>query len=439
MEKGFRGFLVSMVVMAALFFLPIVAMGSDSIDDWMPDKNLQKIIAEKLEGNPEELTQASMESIDSLIFPKLDNNVAIDLTGLEYAINMVSLDTLQLNIKKMPVLDFNHSFSTLRIQPKLMSYINKKESGTLLLGDTSHPVTYNELDDVRNNINDWKVKNFSISVSGFNDFLELGISNDFLSNLSNFTVNSGGALYAPPLQLADFKIIDGQMINVEYRDDTFRDIFGNSFLSTQFADHLMFSIMFIDDNGVETLTHDFEWTENGIIFSELPENIDKIKVFIEYLVPNRLSTINLTRRISYNLLGIIDVKHVQGEGIVTVNYQDELGNELAPTEYLTGEIDTPFSTVKKDIIGYDFKTIIGNPSGNFTANPQVVTYIYNKTKPVPSEDDTSVNREEATVQKANKLPQTGEVKISRNLGLAILSFAMLAIAVFNGCKKRLNR
>ncbi|MBC1319096.1 MucBP domain-containing protein [Listeria welshimeri] len=75
------------------------------------------------------------------------------------------------------------------------------------------------------------------------------------------------------------------------------------------------------------------------------------------------------------------------QGTVTVNYQDEQGNSLAPTETLKGNIGEGYKTVQKDISGYDFKEVQGDATGEFTTKAQVVTYIYAKT-PTPVEQGT---------------------------------------------------
>ncbi|MBC1654213.1 cell surface protein [Listeria welshimeri] len=71
------------------------------------------------------------------------------------------------------------------------------------------------------------------------------------------------------------------------------------------------------------------------------------------------------------------------QGSVTVNYQDEQGNSLAPSETLKGDVGKTYKTAQKDIEGYDFKEVQGNATGEFTTKAQVVTYIYIKT-PVPA-------------------------------------------------------
>ncbi|MBC2090650.1 MucBP domain-containing protein [Listeria welshimeri] len=71
------------------------------------------------------------------------------------------------------------------------------------------------------------------------------------------------------------------------------------------------------------------------------------------------------------------------QGTVTVNYQDEQGNTVAPTETLKGDVGETYTTVQKDVEGYDFKEVQGNTSGEFTNESQVVTYIYTQI-PVPA-------------------------------------------------------
>ncbi|MBC1679162.1 MucBP domain-containing protein [Listeria welshimeri] len=71
------------------------------------------------------------------------------------------------------------------------------------------------------------------------------------------------------------------------------------------------------------------------------------------------------------------------QGTVTVNYQDEQGNSVAPTETLKGDVGETYTTVQKDVEGYDFKEVQGNTSGEFTKESQVVTYIYTQI-PVPA-------------------------------------------------------
>ncbi|MBC1963847.1 MucBP domain-containing protein, partial [Listeria welshimeri] len=95
------------------------------------------------------------------------------------------------------------------------------------------------------------------------------------------------------------------------------------------------------------------------------------------------------------------------QGTVTVNYQDEQGNSLAPTETLKGDVGETYTTVQKDITGYDFKEVQGNTTGEFTTKAQVVTYIYTQT-PTPVEQGTvTVNYQD---EQGNSLAPTETLK-----------------------------
>lgn len=63
---------------------------------------------------------------------------------------------------------------------------------------------------------------------------------------------------------------------------------------------------------------------------------------------------------------------------VTVKYVDEDGNELAAPDTLTGNINSSYETKAKDISGWELKTTPSNATGVFTAEPQTVTYVYQK-------------------------------------------------------------
>ena len=63
---------------------------------------------------------------------------------------------------------------------------------------------------------------------------------------------------------------------------------------------------------------------------------------------------------------------------VTVHYQDEYGNILAPNVVLEGYVGDGYTSETKSISGYTLKTRPNNANGFFTTFPQDVTYIYSK-------------------------------------------------------------
>lgn len=80
------------------------------------------------------------------------------------------------------------------------------------------------------------------------------------------------------------------------------------------------------------------------------------------------------------------------QGKVTTHYVDEQGNPLADDDVQSGDLDATWTTNQKDIPGYQFKEVQGNPTGTFTADDQEVTYIYTKSnKLLPTEPPVSPN------------------------------------------------
>ena len=64
------------------------------------------------------------------------------------------------------------------------------------------------------------------------------------------------------------------------------------------------------------------------------------------------------------------------QGTVTVHYVDDQGNTIAPDEVLTQDVGSDYTTEQKEIDGYTFKDVTGNPTGTVTAEAQEVTYVY---------------------------------------------------------------
>lgn len=102
---------------------------------------------------------------------------------------------------------------------------------------------------------------------------------------------------------------------------------------------------------------------------------------------------------------------------ITVHYQDEQGNKIAPDEILSGKVGEGYQSKQKDIPGYTFKEIKGKPVGYFTTSEQMITYVYIKNE-VGSEDQASITigvtrRRDQTKEKSKKVD--GQVMTSNRL------------------------
>ncbi|MDU7906732.1 MAG: MucBP domain-containing protein, partial [Enterococcus faecalis] len=65
-------------------------------------------------------------------------------------------------------------------------------------------------------------------------------------------------------------------------------------------------------------------------------------------------------------------------GKITVKYVDESGKEISDSEILTGNVGESYTSTQKEIVGYSFKEVQGNPAGKISENEQTVTYVYTK-------------------------------------------------------------
>ena len=79
--------------------------------------------------------------------------------------------------------------------------------------------------------------------------------------------------------------------------------------------------------------------------------------------------------------GQIDVVYyyvrTDSQGVI-VRYVDDQGNEIAPSETITGKVMDPYQTVQKDIPNYDFVRVEGETQGELVEDVIEVTYIYTK-------------------------------------------------------------
>ena len=71
--------------------------------------------------------------------------------------------------------------------------------------------------------------------------------------------------------------------------------------------------------------------------------------------------------------------YVRYNAAVITHYQDQDGNQLAPTDVQTGGLNTPYTTKPKDITGYTLAETPANASGSFADNTITdVVYLYKK-------------------------------------------------------------
>ncbi|WP_185833469.1 MucBP domain-containing protein [Lactococcus garvieae] len=87
-----------------------------------------------------------------------------------------------------------------------------------------------------------------------------------------------------------------------------------------------------------------------------------------------------------------------------MNYIDCQNNVISPSQTLSGGFNETYSTEQKEIEGYTFKEVQGNPKGQFTDKVQTVTYVYTKDKVNPKPGDNKPSHENNTLKPGDNKP-----------------------------------
>ncbi|MGM0139817.1 hypothetical protein IGI65_002295 [Enterococcus sp. DIV0755b] len=151
---------------------------------------------------------------------------------------------------------------------------------------------------------------------------------------------------------------------------------------------------------------------------------------------------------------------------VTVNYEDEEGNSLSPSEILNGKIGLSYEAAAKTIAGWVLKTTPENAQGVFSEEEQNVTYVYsklsdnekndddsatigkdkipvnqaetpkNKGKTITKKNKTTVSKDKSSLT-ADKLPKTGEIMNHSGVIIGLLVIIVVFfIAVIKHTRKK---
>ncbi|WP_235005537.1 MucBP domain-containing protein, partial [Listeria monocytogenes] len=96
---------------------------------------------------------------------------------------------------------------------------------------------------------------------------------------------------------------------------------------------------------------------------------------------------------------------------ITVQYTDEDGIELAPTETLSGNVDENYVTIAKTFTGYELIETPSNAEGKFSENAQTVTYVYRviKADPILAKEVTVNYQDELGAKISETEVLTGEI------------------------------
>lgn len=141
---------------------------------------------------------------------------------------------------------------------------------------------------------------------------------------------------------------------------------------------------YFDFNGTQLPASRLQIDDNGITINSVsPEEYQGIKSFEynarlnnpagTYAVPDGYTFYAISSGTYLHQFDVVD------DGApVTVKYQDENGQELAPSELLNGYVGATYNSKELSFQGYSLIKVDGDATGKFTDSPQTVTYIYQK-------------------------------------------------------------
>ncbi|MBC1334851.1 LPXTG cell wall anchor domain-containing protein [Listeria booriae] len=443
-----------------------VAATSEEVQDWMPDAKLRQSVQLALGlADENEITKESMQQLTTL-----KNINASSLIGLEYAVNLRSMDVGFFQdfegkpyVYKSTITDFSPLYGLHNLRSIALS---GDFSGSLLRELFSHVSTitgiylYNNaiLQDLNwmDSIPSNHAFSFVLLGGGFwGDEVQVidfsGLDNRSLTGIRIYspsiksipasTFDSNNVVVLKYGQVSDYSRL-GDMELVEISTQDIRHVpakivgdrvvaknpiqlpegfpvmarknFGLYFLSydtaTQEMSIDMETFALAHDNYLKT-SYGYTYNRDGKIFNAggtIIMDVEAPPVTVQYLdtegtsihddsvliglytdpytstavsVPGyalKTSPANATGTYSEKAQTVTYVYEKIATGPVTVQYVDEQGVSIAPTEVLSGDFGKAYTSKAQHIAGYVLIETPTNATGVFTEQAQTVTYVYHK-------------------------------------------------------------
>ncbi|QIK69073.1 MucBP domain-containing protein [Erysipelothrix sp. HDW6C] len=338
----------------------------ESIADWMPDANVQSVVAEKLGKEIAQITKADMDNIYSLDFRLLPAGTEVDLTGIEYATRIRNFDTTHVRVINMPEIAFPN-YASLFVRPFEMQFMNPQNVvGNLHIGSYNNPIPSEELVGIGSLMETWTVSIFTIYSSGMRDFSTLNLPD-------NLSESYGMVMESEELSLSSVQRPETDDTPLLYSNDTLMDTQGIPLLSARSNSASAPMIIYEREDGTWVYLQEsngFTLTEEGIVIDALPQDVETFA--IHYMPPAR----SFTGSINYSVRINVAVK-TKGAPI-SVSFVDLENQPLANTQTIHGNIGESFQADAPEISNYDYVRSEGPINGTITHDPQSVTHIYER-------------------------------------------------------------
>lgn len=320
----------------------------ESVDSWMPDKNLQTAVAKTLKITVSEITKEQMQRLGSEASTGqiTAKNVA-SLQGMEYTTGGtgIVLQTTNGTINDLSPIE-NVRLLQLIITNNDVSDLSPLKGQSLGL-----------LSAENNNISDLSQLNFS-------NMKILAVDDNHISDLS-MVPNYVGMVLARNQKIVNAEIPRNENIKI----DSVKHVLNYDFSTKNFSN--------ISNNGL------FIANASPYFGSITWENLDLSVSSIQYEFDRQYSFSTDSRKNNKVYYSGVVVQPFSNEikaAPVTVKYLDEKGTELALSELLTGKVGEAYEATEKLINGWVIKEIHGEARGVYTEEAQEVAYLYERKK-----------------------------------------------------------
>ncbi|MBC2207772.1 MucBP domain-containing protein [Listeria booriae] len=382
----------------------VAVTSEEVVQDWMPDAKLRESVQLALGlADENEITKESMRQLTTL-----ENINASSLTGLEYAVNLRSIDVGFFTdfegkdfVYKSNIKDFSPLYGLHNLRSIALS------------GDFSSPLLRELFSHVSTITGIYLFNNAVLQ--------DLNWMAGIPSNHTIALTLQGGGFYGDEVQVTDFSGLDNRSLSgIVIYSSTIKKIPTSTFnpehsvrlFHGQVSDYSRLGNMKLVDISAQDIRHvpakivgDWVVAKNPI---QLPEGFPAMKAghFRNYF--NSFDEVKQELSISVERLLYINQPHFTDtfgysylrdgktfnaggaismdiEGLpVTVRYTDTEGTSIHADTTLTGLFTEPYTSTAVSVPGYTLKTSPANATGTYSEKAQTVTYIYEKiaTQPV---------------------------------------------------------
>ncbi|EQM54202.1 mucus-binding protein, LPXTG-motif cell wall anchor [Lactiplantibacillus plantarum EGD-AQ4] len=370
------------------------AAPTESIDTWMPNKRLQSAVLSELQAlklpdhqfnSVNDITQADMQLLTTFHGKDtyIDGHTAYSLEGLQYATNLTSI-WLNSGLNA-PGGYYNGDVTDLSPLSGLtkLTSLNIQHNRVSDLSPIAHLTNLKELEVAYNNIADLSV---------FKD----------LPNLTRTTY--GGQTILEPLRYVDqntasatlqnhFYLPNGQQAALKSQAAILSPV---RFAPNDGGFYYRFYFNGADKAVSGDLSNVVPAEQGGLTFNQLVPQIPGFTGDANGQFATNGVTLNVVPNernfylVAQGMEGSTAVFHVFQPYVlaakaapVTIQHVDRSGASLRDAEQLTGLVGEDYQSTPAEITNYTHVDTQGAPQGTFSAEPQAVTYVYEKTAGAP--------------------------------------------------------